>query len=32
MHPDHDTLCQFRRINHEVFSRCFAQVLELTAR
>ena len=31
-HPDHDTICSFRRQNRELLSRSFAQVLELAAR
>jgi transposase len=31
-HPDHDTICTFRRQNRELLSRSFAQVLELAAR
>lgn len=31
-HPDHDTICAFRRHNHELVARGFAQVLELAAR
>jgi transposase len=31
-HPDHDTICAFRRGNRELLSRGFAQVLELAAR
>ena len=31
-HPDHDTICAFRRSNRELLSRGFAQVLELAAR
>jgi transposase len=30
-HPDHDTLCVFRRKNATLLSRAFAQVLELAA-
>ena len=30
-HPDHDTLCTFRRQNAELLGACFAQVLELAA-
>jgi transposase len=30
-HPDHDTLCVFRRKNAALLSRAFAQVLELAA-
>jgi len=28
-HPDHDTICKFRRRNKEAFAACFVQVLEL---
>ena len=28
-HPDHDTICTFRRENREVFSECFVKVLAL---
>lgn len=31
-HPDHDTLCTFRRRNPELVAGAFAQVLELAAR
>ena len=31
-HPDHDTICAFRRGHRELLSRGFAQVLELAAR
>jgi transposase len=31
-HPDHDTICAFRRGNRELLSGGFAQVLELAAR
>jgi transposase len=31
-HPDHDTLCAFRRENGALLSRSFAQVLEMAAR
>jgi transposase len=31
-HPDHDTICSFRRQNRELLARSFAQVLELAAR
>jgi transposase len=31
-HPDHDTLCSFRRKNGPLLQRAFAQVLELAAR
>jgi transposase len=31
-HPDHDTICAFRRRNGELISSSFAQVLELAAR
>ncbi len=31
-HPDHDTICAFRRGNHELVAHGFAQVLELAAR
>ncbi len=31
-HPDHDTLCTFRRQNGELLSRSFATVLEMAAR
>jgi len=30
-HPDHDTLCTFRRQNAVLLGACFAQVLELAA-
>src|ERR1700722_7854203 len=30
-HPDHDTLCAFRRENAALLGACFAQVLELAA-
>lgn len=30
-HPDHDTICAFRRRNAELLHRAFAQVLELAA-
>ena len=30
-HPDHDTLCTFRRENAALLQACFAQVLELAA-
>ena len=28
-HPDHDTICTFRRVNREVFERFFVHVLEV---
>lgn len=31
-HPDHDTICTFRRRNGELLKRSFAQVLEMAAR
>jgi transposase len=31
-HPDHDTLCTFRRENHALFKSAFVQVLELAHR
>lgn len=31
-HPDHDTICTFRRQNRELLAKSFAQVLELAAR
>ena len=31
-HPDHDTLCAFRRKNGPLLSHAFAQILELAAR
>ena len=31
-HPDHDTLCTFRRKNGPLLTRAFAHVLELSAR
>ncbi len=30
-HPDHDSICKFRRENAELLSSCFHQVLELAA-
>jgi len=30
-HPDHDSICKFRRENKELLSSCFHQVLELAA-
>lgn len=30
-HPDHDTICTFRRSHRELLARSFAQVLELSA-
>lgn len=30
-HPDHDSICKFRRENKELLSACFHQVLELAA-
>ena len=30
-HPDHDTICTFRRTHRELLARSFAQVLELSA-
>lgn len=29
LHPDHDTICTFRRLHQDVFQDCFVQVLEL---
>ena len=31
-HPDHDTICEFRRRNGELFAHSFAQVIERAAR
>ena len=31
-HPDHDTICEFRRRNGELFAQSFAQVIEMAAR
>lgn len=31
-HPDHDTLCTFRRLNGPLLTHAFAQILELAAR
>jgi transposase len=31
-HPDHDTICTFRRENRALLARSFAQVIELSAR
>lgn len=31
-HPDHDTICTFRRINREAFEKFFVHVLEVAAR
>jgi transposase len=31
-HPDHDTICTFRRQNRTLVARCFAQLLALAAR
>src|SRR5258708_644043 len=31
-HPDHDTICEFRRRNGELFAHGFAQVIEMAAR
>lgn len=31
-HPDHDTLCTFRRKNHALLQQAFAQILEMAAR
>jgi transposase len=31
-HPDHDTICAFRRNNAELLAKSFAQVLEMAAR
>ena len=31
-HPDHDTICTFRREHRELLARSFAQVIELSAR
>ena len=31
-HPDHDTICEFRRANRALLSSAFAQILELAAR
>lgn len=30
-HPDHDTICTFRRRNSKAFERCFVHVLEIAA-
>ena len=30
-HPDHDSICKFRRENKELLSSCFHQILELAA-
>lgn len=30
-HPDHDTICTFRRVNREAFERFFVHVLEVAA-
>ena len=32
MHPDHDTICTFRRVNREAFEKFFVHVLEVAAR
>lgn len=29
LHPDHDTICKFRRENHALFSECFVKVLAM---
>ena len=31
LHPDHDTVCSFRRNNAELFSECFVKVLALAS-
>jgi transposase len=31
-HPDHDTICTFRRVHRELLARSFAQVIEMSAR
>lgn len=31
-HPDHDTVCAFRRAHRELLTRSFAQVIEMSAR
>ena len=31
-HPDHDTLCEFRRAHRDLLTRSFAQVIEMSAR
>ncbi len=31
-HPDHDTICTFRRVNREAFERFFVHVLEVATR
>lgn len=31
-HPDHDTICAFRRAHRELLARSFAQVIEMSAR
>lgn len=31
-HPDHDTICTFRRVNREAFEKFFVHVLEVAAR
>jgi len=31
LHPDHDTICTFRRNNGEVFTECFVKVLALAS-
>lgn len=31
-HPDHDTICNFRRVHRELLARSFAQVIEMSAR
>ena len=31
LHPDHDTICTFRRNNGEVFAECFVKVLALAS-
>ena len=31
-HPDHDTICTFRRVHRELLAGSFAQVLEMSAR
>ena len=30
-HPDHDTICKFRRENEELFSECFVKVLSMAS-
>jgi transposase len=31
-HPDHDTICTFRRVHRELLAHSFAQVIEMSAR